>query len=169
MNQPDRNPDPTAWPHEKIRSAALVYINRHTASKTEWCFTILDALAQRLSRVVKLSENERPIVSCFVSAQRWYAMTTTRVFGIFDGSPFSCSPLDVTQWRWGDFKHGGRSEVEVATLSIANGTHIRLAYETGPAAMAAISYERFWITEYPGLIAQSFGEGSAFGGSASTT
>ena len=169
MNQPDRNPDPTTWPHEEIRCAALVYIKTHTANKTEWRFTILDALAQRLSRVVHLNENERPIVSSFVSAQRWYAMTTTRVFGIFDGTPFTCSPLDVTQWRWGDFKHAGRAEAEVATLSIANGTHIRLAYETGPAAMAPICYERFWITEYPRLIAQSLGEGSEFGGSASTT
>jgi hypothetical protein len=169
MSQSDRTPDPTAWPHEEIRSVALAHIKRHTANKTEWRLTTLDALAQRLSRVVHLGENERPIVSCFVSAQRWHAMTTARVFGIFDGSPFSCSPLDVTQWRWGDFKHAGRSEVEVATLSIANGTHIRLAYETGPAAMAPICYERFWITEYPALIAQSLGEGSALGGSASTT
>jgi hypothetical protein len=96
-------------------------------------------------------------------------MTTTRVFGIFDGAPFSCSPQDVTQWWWGEFKRAGRCEVEVATLSIANGTHIRLAYETGPAAMAPIGYERFRITEYPRAIAQSLGDRSAFGGSASTT
>jgi hypothetical protein len=76
-------------------------------------------------------------------------MTTSRVFGIFHGSQFSCSPLDVRQWRWGDFKHGGRSEVEVATLALANGTHLRLPYETGSAAMGPIAYEAVLGGEIP--------------------
>jgi hypothetical protein len=87
----------------------------------------------------------------FVDAQRWYAMTTARVFGIYQGSKFNCSPLDVRQWRWGDFKHAGRSDVEVATLALANGTHTKVSYETGPAAMGPIYYERFWTIKYPVL------------------
>jgi hypothetical protein len=119
--------------------------------ESEWRFTFLDALPPRLVRIVPLNANERPIVTCFVDAQRWYAMTTARVFGIFRGSQFHCSPPDVTQWRWGDFQHAGRSEVEVATLSLASGTHIKVAYETGPAAMGPIYYERFWTIKYPVL------------------
>ena len=120
-------------------------------SEPEWQFTVLDALAQRLDRIVQLAAAERAIVTCFVDAQRWYAMTSARIFGVFQGSQFNCSPLDVRQWRWGDFKHAGRSEVETATLALANGTHVRVPYETGPAAMGPIYYERFWTIKYPVL------------------
>jgi hypothetical protein len=136
------------WPHERIRTAALEYIRKHTAKESEWRFTWVDALPERLVRIVPLEAEERPIITCFVDATRWYAMTTARVFGVFRGSQFSCSPLEVRQWRWGDFKHGGRSEVETATLALANGTHIKIPYETGPAAMGPIYYERFWTVEW---------------------
>ncbi len=139
------------WPHEQIRSVALRYMRKHTTKEAEWRFTVLDALALRLARIVQLDTDERAIVTCFVDAQRWYAMTTARVFGVFQGSRFNFSPLDVSQWRWGDFKHAGRSEVEVATLALANGTHTKVSYETGPAAMGPIYYERFWTIKYPVL------------------
>jgi hypothetical protein len=139
------------WPHEQIRRAALQYIREHTAKESEWRFTCVDALGERLVRIVSLEAEERPIVTCFVDALRWYAMTTGRVFGVFRGAQFSCSPLDVRQWRWGDFKHAGRSEVETATLALANGTHIKVPYETGPAALGPIYYERFWALKYPEL------------------
>jgi hypothetical protein len=139
------------WPHEKIRSTALAYITKHTMKEPEWRFTCLNSLPERLVRIVQLEANEHPIVTCFIDAQRWYAMTTARVLGIFRGSRFDCSPLEVTRWRWGDFKHTGRSEVETATLSLASGRHIRLPYETGPAAMGPIYYERFWTIKYPVL------------------
>lgn len=139
------------WPHEQIHSVALRYIRKHAMKEPEWRFTVLDTLPQRLPRIVQLNAGERSIVACFVDAQRWYAMTTVRVFGVFQGSRFDFSPLQVTQWRWGDFKHAGRSEVEVATLALANGTHSEVSYETGPAAMGPIYYERFWTIKYPAL------------------
>ena len=137
------------WPHDKIHSAALRYIRKHATQEAEWRFTRVDAVAGQLARVVRLDPDERPLVSCFIDAQRWYLMTTVRVFGVVRGFQFDCSPLDVTQWRWGDFKHAGRSEVEIATLAMANGTHFRIPYETGSAAMAPIHYERFWTIKYP--------------------
>jgi hypothetical protein len=73
------------WPHEKIRSAALHYIRKHSLTAAEWRFTCLDALPQRLARIVK---------------------------------------------------HSGRAEVEVATLALATGRHMRIPYETGSAAMS---------------------------------
>ena len=137
------------WPHDKIHSAALRYIRKYATKEAEWRFTRIGALPERLARVVRLDPDERPLVSCFIDAQRWYLMTTVRVFGVVRGSQFDCSPLDVSQWRWGDFKHAGRSEVETATFALANGTHVRISYETGPAAMAPIHYERFWTIEFP--------------------
>jgi len=119
--------------------------------ESQWRFTVLDAMAQRLARIVRLETTERAIVTCFIDAQRWYVMTSSRIFGVLQGSKFNCSPLDVTQWRWGDFKHAGRSEIETATLALTNGTHLRLPYETGPAAMGPMYYERFWTTKYPVL------------------
>ncbi|MEJ0034616.1 MAG: hypothetical protein WDO68_00800 [Gammaproteobacteria bacterium] len=114
-----------------------------------WRFTCLGALPERLARIARLDPGEHSVVSCFIDAQRWYVMTTARMFGLARGSQFSCSPLDVTQWRWGDFKHAGRPEVEVATLGLSGGTHLRISYETGAAAMAPIYYERFWTLKYP--------------------
>jgi hypothetical protein len=128
---------------------SLRYIRAHVATEADWRFTRIDALPERLARIARLQPAERSLVSCFIDAQRWYVMTTARVFGIAHGSPFDCSPLDVTQWRWGDFKHAGRSESEIATLSMKNGTHLRMAYETGPASMAPIYYDRFWTIKYP--------------------
>jgi len=143
--------DTSDWPHEKIRSVALRYIREHAAKEAEWRFTRLDALPERLARIVHLDEPERAIVSCFIDGMNWHTMTTTRVFGVCRGTQFSCSPLDVRQWRWGDFKHGGQAESEVATLALANGTHVRIPYETGPAAVGPIYYERFWEVKYPAL------------------
>jgi hypothetical protein len=39
----------------------------------------------------------------------------------------------------------------MATFALASGMHIRVAYETGPAAMGPLYYERFWTTKYPVL------------------
>jgi len=139
------------WPHEKIHSASLRYIREHVTMEAQWRFTRVGALPERLARIARLDPGEQSVVSCFIDAQRWYVMTTARMFGLASGTPFSCSPLDVTQWRWGDFKRGGRAEAEIATLCLSNGKHLRISYETGPAAMAPISYERFWIVEYPML------------------
>jgi hypothetical protein len=140
--------DTPDWPHEKIRSIALGYIRKHCMKEDEWRFTRLDSLPERLTRIIHVEEPERAIVSCFVDGLNWSAMTTTRMFGVCRGSQFSCSPLDVRHWRWGDFKHSGRSEVEVATLALANGTHVKVPYETGAASMAPIYYERFWTTKF---------------------
>lgn len=139
------------WPHDKIRSVAVGYIRKHATPETDWRFTRIDALPEQLGRIVHLDQNEQPILSCFIDAQRWYAMTTARIFGVVRGSQFNCAPLDVTQWRWGDLKMGGRPGVSIATLALANGTHLRIPYETGPATLAPIYYERFWTTQYPVL------------------
>ena len=141
----------SAWPDEKIRTFALRYIRQHSQTESEWRFTCLDALSSRLARIVHLDEGEQPVVTCFIDGQRWCAMTTRRVFGVLQGTQFTCSPLDVRQWRWGDFKHSGDANVEVATLALAAGTHIRLPYETGRAAMAPIYYGRFWEVKFPVL------------------
>lgn len=139
----------TDWPHEKIHTACLAYVRRHATREADWRFTRLDTLPERLGRIVQLDDGERSIVSCFIDAQRWYVMTTVRIFGLASGSRFSCSPLEVSQWRWGDFKHGGRAEAAIATFALKDGTHLRISYETGPAAMAPIHYEQFWTTKYP--------------------
>jgi hypothetical protein len=139
------------WPDEKIRSIALGYIRKHSMNEAQWQFTVLDALAQRLERIVQLEAGELPIVTCFVDGQRWHAMTTRRLFGVLQGTRFSCSPLEVTRWQWGDFKNTLRSEVATATLALRDGSHLRMPYEAGYASMAPIYYQRFWAIKYPVL------------------
>ena len=60
------------WPHEKIRTVALRYIKKHTTNQSQWRFTSLDTLPERLVRIVPLDPQELPIVTCFIDAQRWY-------------------------------------------------------------------------------------------------
>ena len=59
--------------------------------ESEWRFTCLDALPERLVRIVQLDTHELPIVTCFVDAQRWYAMTTTRGLATAIGSEVQSS------------------------------------------------------------------------------
>ena len=139
------------WPHDEIHSAAVPYIRKHASRETEWRFTRIDAVPDQLARIVRLEADERVIVSCFIDGLRWHVMTTARVFGFVRGSAFTCSPLDVRQWRLGNLKANGQSGVETATLSLADGTHLRFPYESGPAASAPLCYQRFWIEKYPDL------------------
>lgn len=136
------------WPHDRIHAVALRYIRKHTTNDTGWQFTHIDELPERLARVVQLNPGERSLVSCFIDGQRWFVMTTARIFGVARGSRFECSPLDVTQWRWGEIK-GGDSDIEIATLALTDGTHLRMSYESGRASMAPIYYEHFWRHKYP--------------------
>lgn len=132
-------------PHEKIRSDCLAYIRKHATNEPDWRFTRLDALPERLGRIAQLDAGELSIVSCFIDAQRWYVMTTARVFGLASGTRFNFAPLEVSQWRWGDFKGAGREPVGVATLALANGTHLRVPFETGYASMAPVYYGQYWM------------------------
>lgn len=140
--------DTPDWPHQKIHSVALPFIREHATKEPDWRFTRLDVLPERLARIVHVEEPERALVSCFVDGLNWHVMTTSRIFGVCRGTQFGCAPLEVSQWRWGEFKRSGRSEVEVATLALANGTHVKVAYETGAASTAPIYYERFWTMKF---------------------
>ena len=69
--------DTDNWPHEKIRSVALRYIRDHAVKEAEWRFTSLDALAERLARIVTIGAPERTVVSSFIDGLNWHAMTTS--------------------------------------------------------------------------------------------
>jgi hypothetical protein len=137
-----------SWPDKKIRSAALWYIRKHCEKEAEWRFTCLDTLHEQLIGEAILEAEEFPVVSCFVRRGCWYVMSTRRILGMNE-TEFDMSPLDVKEWRWGDFKDAGRSELEEACLIAKDGSSVTVIYETGPASMAPIYYERFWYIKYP--------------------
>lgn len=139
------------WPHSVIHAAVLQYIRGHATKQSNWRFTQLEVLHDALARVIQLETGELCVVSCFIDAQRWYVMTTGRVFGIYRGSRFDFSPLQIRKCTWGDFKHEGRLEIEVAEVLLTTGHKITLAYEAGFASIAPIYYERFWHSRYPAL------------------
>jgi len=139
------------WPHQAIQVALLQYIRSHSMKPPNWRFTQLGVLHDALARVIQLERGELCVVSCFIDAQRWYVMTTTRVFGIYRGSRFDFPPLQIRKCTWGDFKHEGRLEIDVAEVALASGAKVTLAYEAGFASMAPIYYERFWHSRYPAL------------------
>lgn len=139
------------WPHARIQAALLEYIRGHSMKQPNWRFTQLEALHEPLMRVLQLEPQELCVVSCFIDGQRWYLMTTTRVFGIYRGSRFEFSPLQIRKCTWGDFKQEGRVQIEVAEILLIGGRRIIFAYEAGFAAIAPIYYERFWHTRYATL------------------
>jgi hypothetical protein len=139
------------WPHKVIQAALVQYIRGHATKQTDWRFTQLEVLHDALARVIQLEAGELCVVSCFIDAQRWYVMSTQRVFGIYRGSRFDFSPLQIRKCTWGDFKHEGRLEIEVAEIALTTGANVTLAYEAGFASMAPIYYERFWHSRYPAL------------------
>jgi hypothetical protein len=139
------------WPHKVIQAAVVQYIRSHAMKQTDWRFTQLEVLHDALSRVIQLAAAELCVVSCFIDAQRWYVMSTERVFGIYRGSRFDFSPLQIRKCTWGDFKHEGRLEIEVAEVTLTSGAKVTLAYEAGFASMAPIYYERFWHSRYQAL------------------
>ncbi|MBL8264735.1 hypothetical protein [Steroidobacter sp.] len=139
------------WPHASIRAALLQYIRSHAMKQPNWRCTQLEVLHDPLARVVQLEPDELCVVSCFIDGQRWYVMTTTRIFGIYRGSRFEFSPLQIRKCTWGDFKQEGVLQIEVAEMLLLDGQKITLAYEAGFAAIAPIYYERFWHTRYPSL------------------
>lgn len=140
------------WPHAALHAALLQYIRSHAMKQQpNWRFTQLEVLHDALARVIQLDAGERCVVSCFIDGQRWYVMTTTRVFGIYRGSRFEFSPLQIRKCTWGDFKQEGRLQIEVAEVQLLDGAKITLAYEAGFASIAPIYYERFWHSRYPSL------------------
>ena len=139
------------WPHASIQSAALQYIRSHAMQQASWRFTQLELVHDALARVVQLMPGELCVVSCFIDGQRWYLMTTGRVFGIYRGSRFEFSPLRVRKCTWGDFKREGPLQIDVAEMQLDDGTSVTLAYETGFSAIAPIYYERFWHARFPTL------------------
>jgi hypothetical protein len=76
------------WPHTSIQAALLQYIRSHAMKQSNWRFTRLQVVHDALARVIQLDPGELCVVSCFIDGQRWYVMTTTRIFGIYRGSRF---------------------------------------------------------------------------------
>jgi hypothetical protein len=139
------------WPHTTIRTELLQYIRSHVMQPKKWRFTQLEEVHDALSRVIQLEGDELCVVSCFIDGQRWYVMTTARVFGIYRGTRFEFSPLQIRKCTWGDFKQEGRLQIDVAEIQLIGGDKITLAYEAGFAAIAPIYYERFWHARFPSL------------------
>lgn len=139
------------WPHTSIHAALLQYIRSHAMKQSNWRFTQLEVLHDPLARIIQLDPGELCVVSCFIDGQRWYVMTSTRVFGIYRGSRFEFSPLQIRKCTWGDFKQEGRLQIEVAEIQLIGGEKITFAYEAGFASIAPIYYERFWHTRYLAL------------------
>jgi hypothetical protein len=138
-------------PHTTIRTELLQYIRSHVMQQANWRFTQLEQVHDALSRVIQLAGEELCVVSCFIDGQRWYVMTTARVFGIYRGSRFEFSPLHIRRCTWGDFDREGRLQIEVAEIQLSGGDKITFAYEAGFAAIAPIYYTRFWHTRFPSL------------------
>lgn len=133
----------------RIGNLLVRYIRKASMNEKDWRFTKLATVDERLSGRLQISTGERPVVSCFVDEDWFYLLTSQRVLGRTDGEDFVTNTAHIEDWVWGNFKRELRAELELAELTLADQTKVRLAYETGYASMAPIHYAKWWQIKYP--------------------
>jgi hypothetical protein len=151
---------------EAIWIAATWYIRKHCMHEGKWRYTRLLALGSPTSSKVVLARGELGIVSCEISQESWYFMTSRRLTGQCKHMRFDAQALDIDEWKWGDFKTGRTCEaireegwgplnlepkVGDAKIRCRSGVEHSFQYETGHASMAPIYYAHFWTVKYPAL------------------
>lgn len=110
-----------------------------------------------------LAENEQPVVSSFISAERWYALTTRRILGQTSERRVELWAYEIESYASGNFKgyelspagllrpQLGTQGTERMTFRFRSGEEAAIEYETGYASMAPIYYVRFWTLKFPAL------------------
>lgn len=149
MSPPEVINDGDDWPHSKIHTLCLRHIRKSANTTVEWRYTILDSVHPHIEGHIQFESNERPIVSCYINVKSWFVLSTSRVMGVNSSATIDVSVLDVQDWKWGNFKHNGRAEIESAVLTLIDGNQFSIEYETWYASMAPIQYALFWERKYP--------------------
>lgn len=130
---------------------AVASIRRHSMDAGSWRHTAIGELHPGLAELLALDPSELPIASAYFSAESWWAITTRRITGCYQGVISSLDPRYGVGAEWGDFKGIKRSEAphcpvtEVATVTSAKADRpVRFEFETGKASMAPIYGCMFW-------------------------
>jgi len=137
------------WPDTKIRNNAVWYIRKHAMDPESWRYTRLAEHHPEIVHRSGLQSGELPIVTSHISDSSWYALTTRRIIGTYDGCDINCAATDISEDRFGNFKGYGDAQTEKMILVRTGLPDLRLEYETSKASMAPIYYFRFWSIKYP--------------------
>ena len=149
----------------KIQDIALNYIRKHVVGGcSKWPSTTLGVLHPLLASHLSLDHGELVLVSAFFSCESWYAFTTRRIVGQFQGALQSLDPSQGIRSSFGNFKGYGpagredsQPEVgviprEVATITAADSRAVvRFEFETWEASMLPIYAARYWIVKHPAI------------------
>lgn len=137
------------WPHQKIWNIATWYIRKHAMEPSSWAYTRLSNHDNDLMDRAQLTENELPIVSCQISTDSWYVLTTRRVTAEHAGDYVDTLATDIEREGLGDFKGHDGARTRPLSLVLNGGERKTIEYETGRASMAPIYYFSFWGLKYP--------------------
>jgi hypothetical protein len=140
-----------SWPDQKIQQVAVRYIEKNSMDRASWQFTLIGKAHKANAGLALLQAGELPVVSCRISAESWYLLTTRRIVGKYMEREVEASPMDVAGEHFGNLKgHQGRN-TEIMNLKFSQGREATLEYETGKASMAPIYYLIFWRLKFPAL------------------
>lgn len=148
----------------KIREIALTYIAKAVVNGKAWPCTTIGGMHAGLADLLVLGDGELVIATAYFSDESWYAFTTRRIVGRFEGASRQLDPSLGVRHDFGNFKgydgwpdrvveRGVRADVvkrEVATISTVDGSAtVQFEYETWEASMIPIYATRYWLIKHP--------------------
>lgn len=122
-------------------------------NEEKWACTRLGVVDPRMAEGARLDPGELPVVSSYLSDVSWSVLTSRRVIGAYFTHRVEVETKTVSATGFGNFKGYGGKGVEVLTMNCGDDREMRIEYETGAAAMAAMYYFKFWELKVPHLAA----------------
>ena len=79
----------TDWPDEKIYNNVIWEIRRNLMTPDQWAFTRIAGHHKEIADRLDSTTGERLVVTALTAGSNWYAMTTRRVVGQYNGDRFN--------------------------------------------------------------------------------
>jgi hypothetical protein len=138
-----------------IHNICIAAINRHTIKPYDFKWTRFykekAEFLNRYSQMAGFEKNELPICSTVIDASNWSLLTTRKLLTTEEGHLTIGDLNNCVDLSYGLFKGGGKSDKEVGSIQLANGTKMNYFIETGKASMVMI----YGIRTRIGMIGQS--------------
>ena len=137
------------WPDNKIFNNAIWDIRSHSMSPDDWKFTRIADYHECIVQHVDVASGELPVVTAKTSPINWYALTSRRIIGETDGTPFCVASDRMTRCDFGKNPKGYNDvETDVAMIEHLDGDSVVMEFETGHAWMAPEYYISWWVRKY---------------------
>lgn len=130
----------------KIYNNVHWHVERHSMDSDSWLFTRITNHHDPALCEIDTSSGERAVVTARTTEFNWYALTTRRITGTFNGVDFNVPANRITQCNFGQNPKGyGGVQLAIALVTDADGNSIEFEFETGRAWMAPEYYTSWWV------------------------